>query len=143
MNTLQANRPTSLNEAIQNLKRWRVPLPGGLQQQAFDVLSITASSGEVEHLFSSRCLLVTRSWSALRNEAIEQAQCLKQWFRTGLIALPVINIPDEQQVKEELPVDLALTRLLDDIFDAEQQQQHSGSSEYSRGERFLVQSATQ
>lgn len=66
---------------------WTKEGPLQLRQMAFDLLSIPATSCDVERVFSSTKRLITPSAASLKDNTIEMRECLRQWLRAGLIEL--------------------------------------------------------
>ena len=56
-----------------------------LAKLAFNVLSIPAMSAECERVFSSCKLLITPNRNQLGVDSIEAAECLRYWYRQGLV----------------------------------------------------------
>jgi hAT family C-terminal dimerisation region len=57
-----------------------------IRQQALDLLSIPATSAEVERVFSSAKLLLTPQRNSLSDERIEYLELLRYWWRNNLIS---------------------------------------------------------
>jgi hypothetical protein len=58
-----------------------------LSQMAFDVLAIPAMSAEVERLFSSAGLVITKRRARTLPDLAEEAQLLKAWLKERLVTL--------------------------------------------------------
>src|ERR1700761_4990569 len=58
-----------------------------LRQFAFDVLSIPATSAELERVFSQAKRLYTDDRNRLGTDAFEAAMCLRHWSRQGLYSV--------------------------------------------------------
>jgi hypothetical protein len=56
---------------------------GGVQQMAYDHLSIPAMSAECERVFSDTKLTISPNRSRLKEDTIEATECLVQWTRAG------------------------------------------------------------
>ena len=56
---------------------------GGVQQMAYDHLSIPAMSAEYERVFSDTKLKISPNRNRLKEDIIEATECLVQWTRAG------------------------------------------------------------
>jgi hypothetical protein len=59
------------------------PYLGGVQQMAYDHLSIPAMSAECERVFSDTKLTISPNRNRLKEDIIEATECLVQWTRAG------------------------------------------------------------
>jgi hypothetical protein len=70
-----------------------------LRQWAFDILTIPATSAEIERIFSQARRLITDDRNSLSIRNIEILLCYKHWMNEGLISslqtFPP-NLPDEE-----------------------------------------------
>jgi hypothetical protein len=64
---------------------WRTSGPVALRRRAFDLLSISAMSSEVERIFSQTRRLISADRNKLYPETIEQLQLLKYWYDHGAV----------------------------------------------------------
>lgn len=69
---------------------WRDPAQKSrfpfLYRMAIDIFSIPAMSSEPEHVFSGTKNTISDNRASLNMETIEATQCLKSWFRSGLLS---------------------------------------------------------
>jgi hypothetical protein len=56
-----------------------------LRQWAFDILTIPATSAEIERVFSQAHRLITDDWDSLSIKNIEILLCYKRWMKQGVI----------------------------------------------------------
>src|SRR5271154_4881598 len=56
---------------------------GGVQQMAYDQLSIPVMSAECERVFSDTKLTISPNRNRLKEDIIEATECLVQWTRAG------------------------------------------------------------
>lgn len=60
-----------------------------LKQMAFDLLSIPATSCDLERIFSSTGRLIDATMSRITDETIEMRQCVCSWLKDNLIELQI------------------------------------------------------
>ena len=64
---------------------WSTVGPSTLRQMAYDLLSIPATSAEVERVFSSAKKLITPERNALTDDSIEVYEVLRNWWRHDIV----------------------------------------------------------
>jgi hypothetical protein len=79
--------PTPKQDVGDNVIAWWARHGGSLTQQAFDTLSVPATSCEVERLFSAAGRLVTTLRGSLHDDTIERAELLKHWLDHDIVVL--------------------------------------------------------
>jgi hypothetical protein len=75
-----------------------------LSRMARDLFTIPAMSDEPERVFSSCGNMVTTQREDLSAEAIEEAQCIKNWMRNGVITNLGATFEAVSSRPEEIPI---------------------------------------
>jgi hypothetical protein len=60
---------------------------------ALDLLTIPATSDEVERLFSRLALMITNRCNQLKQPTIQATKCLFSWDKAGIIDLEAAQMP--------------------------------------------------
>lgn len=74
-----------------------------LSEMALDFLLVQPMSAECERLFSSSKQMVTDVRRNLESEMISMCQCLRSWYRSGIVqdvAAELLDLSDTDQVEE-------------------------------------------